>query len=184
MVGVEVPNMTFLMCNIFKPTVYQGKICYQVKEKRHKGDHQKGAISGLRLMIDVNSERSIVFARSKKNEKTPSSKQNILIADDVHLRRDKEKLATIHIGTLVNITKHGHDSYYMTGIKKMSGTDKFLAWPEDKRKCSLEKYEDCQLRGFLETTRHCGCAPFHLLPGTEDGTKVIVFSNSILQFIS
>ena len=82
--------------------------------------------------------------------------------------------ASIHIGTLARYNKYisGDAMYALDGINKMTGSARFLGWPEQKRKCSLEKYEACQLRGFLETSKQCGCIPFQLLPGTKDKKKV------------
>ena len=67
MLGVEVPNMTFLACNIFEPTIYQGQLCYQADvEKYRRYQAVKGKMSGLMMIIDVNSERSVNLEKSDR----------------------------------------------------------------------------------------------------------------------
>ena len=61
----------------------------------------------------------------------------------------------------------------MTSIKKMTGTDNFLAWPENKRQCALEQYEECKIKVFLEETVKCGCSPFELLPAIGNTSEQV-----------
>ena len=82
-------------------------------------------------------------------------------------------MASINIGTLAVNTRHGPGDYGLTVIKQMTGTENFLAWPQHKRGCSLEKYENCQMRGFLEASLKCGCSPFQLLPAAKLTEQVI-----------
>ena len=84
-----------------------------------------------------------------------------------------KNMATINIGTLAKYTGYGAGDYALTGIKEMTGTDNFLAWPEDKRKCALATDEDCQKKGFQDVCLNCGCSPFQLLPAVT-GTNVQV----------
>ena len=56
--GEFVPNMTFPVCKMFKPIVYEGHICYTLqisKVIRKKSDFYQGKEGGLMLIIDTNT---------------------------------------------------------------------------------------------------------------------------------
>ena len=166
MIGSKVPNMTFPVCNVFEPTAYGGHLCYQVDIKKHSVF--EGKESGLMLLIDVNSERSIDI---KMHDEGSGNKS----ITDVYLGRTRMKnknLASIHIGTLAQYTGYGPGDYALTAIKQMTSTENFLAWPQDKRKCALENYEKCQMKGFLKESMECGCSPFQLLPAKGNTNQV------------
>ena len=169
MVGLKMPNMTFPVCNVSKPTVYEGRLCYKIDvEKRSRQTVYEGKESGLMLLIDVNSEKSMDI---KTQDEDIGNKS----VADVYLGRTRMKnknLASIHIGTLAQYTGHGSGDYALTALKQMKGTKNFLAWPQDKRDCDLEKYEKCQIRGFLEGSMKCGCSPFQLLPAKGNRDQV------------
>ena len=120
------------------------------------------------LLIDVNSERSIDITTGEKNEIT--SVRDMFLGE---ARKGNRNLASIHIGTLAVNTRHGPGDYGLTVIKQMIGTENFLSWPQHKRGCSLETYENCQMRGFLEASSKCGCSPFQLLPAARLTDQVI-----------
>ena len=162
MLGVEVPNMTFLACNIFKPTIYQGQLCYQADvEKYRKHQTFQGKRSGLMMVIDVNSERSVSVENYERENRAQISKQNVYFGNDHEV---DVNAAVIHIGTLTQLTVRGAGDYSLSSIKLLTGTENFLAWPEGKRKCALETYEKCQEKHFLDAFSRCDCSPFQLLP--------------------
>ena len=170
MIGDKVPNMTYNVCNIFESTIFEGRLCYQADAKKHLGQlFFEGKGSGLMLLIDTNTERSIDISNSHNMNKDDNSVQDIYLGKE-HLKT--ENMASIHIGTLTPYTGYGPGDYELTDIKQMTGTENFLTWPEDKRKCSLEKYEKCQMRTFLEESMECGCLPFQLLQANGDSDKV------------
>ena len=171
MLGPEVPNMTFPICDIFEPTVYEGRLCYQADVEKHLGQKDfEGKKSGLMLLIDVNSERSIDITTDDEDKVTYKSVRDVFLGK---ARMKNRKLANIHIGTLAQYTGQGPGDYALDSIKQMTGTENFLSWPEGKRGCSLEMYEKCQMKGFLEASSKCGCSPFHLRPATELTDQVI-----------
>ena len=67
----------------------------------------------------------------------------------------------IYINTLEKFETFDFGSFAMQSLKKMTGTEAFL---EDKNKdCSVETFEHCQARRYLEeVTKHCGCVPWSL----------------------
>ena len=164
MIGSKVANMTFHVCDIFVPTVFKGGLCYQADAKRSPGQaFFEGKGSGLMLLLDNNKERTIDTSNSEDVNKAYVSEQDIYLGEE---ELNTENLASIHIGTLAPFQQHGPGDYEMAAIKEIGGTDNFLAWPQQKRGCALEKYEKCQMREFIEKTGECGCSPFQLLPAT------------------
>ena len=163
MVGSKVPNMTFPVCDIFKPTVFQGRLCYQADFKKSYGQRVfKGKRSGLMMLIDVNEERSFDVEPSvENNDAFASYDLDVYLGEN---QKSDKNLASIFIGTLARYEGQGSGDYMLTTIKQMTGTKNFFSWPTDKRNCSLEKYEKCQMRAFVEETMECGCSPFQLLP--------------------
>ena len=175
--GSKVENMTFPVCDIFEPTVFQGCLCYQADPKKSDGQHvYEGKKSGLMMMIDVNEERSFGVE--------PSAEVNDASHDlDLYLGENQQSdmnLASIFMGTLARNEALGSGDYKLTSIKQMTGTENFLSWPRDKRTCSLEKYEKCQMRAFMEETIECGCSPFQLLPAR--GSTAEVYTMQKLHF--
>ena len=127
------------------------------------------------MLIDTNKERLIDldFEKSSKDAKN-LPEQNVYLGK--HQLTSGIK-ASIHIGTLAKYTGHGPGDYALAVIKQMTGTENFLAWPEEKRKCSLEKYEKCQMRTILEENERCGCSPFQLLPAKGNTEQVFIYTS-------
>ena len=160
MIGAQMSNMTFPMCDVFEPTVYDGQLCYQADVKKHPGQKVfEGKESGLMLLIDVNAERSVNFATSGEDESVNMTKRRVYLGTEKVLN---STFASLHIGTLAHQVVYGPGDYSLTSIKQMTGTDNFLAWPQERRKCTLETYEKCQMRDFLEKSVKCSCSPFQL----------------------
>ena len=173
MIGAQVSNMTFPMCDVFEPTVYDGQLCYQADVKKHPGQKVfEGKESGLMLLIDVNAERSVNFATSGEDENVNMSKRRVYLGTEKVLN---STFASLHIGTLAHQVVYGPGDYSLTSIKQMTGTDNFLAWPQERRKCTLETYEKCQMRDFHEKSVKCSCSPFQLIAasGVNDQVNVL-----------
>ena len=174
MLGTKVPNITFPVCDIFEPSVFDGQLCYQVGDLKHSGQAvSEGKASGLMLLIDVNFEKFIEISAHDENDNKIERPIN-----DVYFgqaKRSNQNLASIHIGTLAKYVGHGPGDYALTAIKQMAGTDNFLAWPEEMRDCAIEKYEECQMKEFYQSTHECSCSPFHLLPIKGNAFQVQIY---------
>ena len=174
MIGLDVLNMSFPICNIFEPTAYKDRLCYQVDIMRNHPQQKvlEGKENGLMLLIDVNAERSIkIESQDKyKTDESKNSKKSVFLGQSQTISK---KLANIHIGTLAKYTGHGPGDYILTSVKEMTGTENFLAWPEEKRGCALEKYERCQMNRFLEKSMQCSCSPFQLMPAATDQSEKV-----------
>ena len=99
------------------------------------------------LLIDVNAERSVNFATSGEDKSLNMTKRRVYLGTEQVLN---STFASLHIGTLAHQVVYGPGDYSLTSIKQMTGTDNFLAWPQERRKCTLETYEKCQMRDFLD----------------------------------
>ena len=96
--------MTFPVCDIFEPTVYEGRLCYQVDVKKHSGQTAfEGKESGLMLLIDVNSEKSIDIT-DHGNKRRNESTDNVYLGP---VRMMNKNMAAIHVGTLARYTGYG-----------------------------------------------------------------------------
>ena len=168
MTGINVPNMTFPLCDIFKPTVYNGRQCYQTDIKQIFGQEAvKGKENGIMLLIDVNTERSFSTQNSNKIKSVEMSK--VYLGES---QISNKNMASIHIGTLAPHFEEGPGDYVLTSLKQMTGTENFLGWPQEKRKCSLKKYETCQMEGFRDKIFKCGCSPFQLISAAGQNKQV------------
>ena len=175
LIGPMVPDMTYPICDIFEPIVYEGHMCYRAIIQRTANQTTfQGKESGLMLLIDVNVEKSIGWVQPDHDKLKGEGTRNAFFGQSKSI---KKNLAKVHIGTLAKSSGLGPGDYILTSLKEMKGTDNFLAWPEDKRHCSLQKYEECQMRGFKEESMKCGCSPFTLLSmaATTDQVRLLHF---------
>ena len=163
--------MTFPICDIFAPTVYNGHQCYQVnigKDQREK--RLRGKRGGLMLLLDVNSERSINIEVPKKVKNTERS---LYIGyDQISARKN---LSSIHIGALARFTGNGPGDYVLSSIKQMTATEDFLAQPQHRRGCGLQTYEECKIKGLLREITRCNCSPFQLFSTAGSVDQVRTF---------
>ena len=169
MIGPRVPKMTFPICNVFEPTVYRGRQCYQVKIKRIPGHTvSQGKKNSLMLLIDVNPKRSFKI-ETKGATKAERYERDVYFGEE---KITNKNLAIVHIGTLAPHSEEGPGDYVLTSLKQMTGTASFLGWPQQRRKCALEDFETCQMKLFLENIFQCGCTPFQLVPSAGPTYKV------------
>ena len=177
LLGYKHPNFTYNICSKFEPTVHDGELCYTLDVNHFKNgmkDMRLGKKSGLMLLIDTNLDKSIPM-KGVNREKWLDYNRDIIDLDDEPA--DKKSLARIHIGSLSTFTGYGPGDYRMTGLKQMTGTSGFLAWPDEKKMCTNEKFQDCQMRQLLEKVKICECKPFEL-------SSLIVHEKVRLDFIS
>ena len=147
-------NRSFMACSHFEQTILDGQLCYSIDiGKAAKSNSGAGRGNGLLLVIDpVNPEQ-------KDNYKTPKSNDlTTLNIEQTHIDTQGIK---IYINTLEKFETFNIGSFAMQSLKKMTGTEAFL---KNKNKdCSVETFENCQARRYLEeVTKHCGCVPWSL----------------------
>ena len=72
-------------------------------------------------------------------------------------------LARVYIHTLSPFSGYGSGQYKMSGIKAMSGSERFFELPDEKKGCSLKAFEMCRQKEIVkECANKCKCVPFEL----------------------
>ena len=167
--GSYIKNMTFPMCNKFKPIILDGNLCYQLDVNQHitrPWKRSQGKSSGLLLVIDTSLERSVGNIEDQ-NQVVKNESPEFMDLDNVPL--DKTFLPKVYIHTLSRYIGYGGGSYAMTSLKEMTGTDKALALPEKKKRCQDVNVEECQNHQFLLQSKTCNCRPFWMGSAFADG---------------
>jgi hypothetical protein len=139
--------------------VLAGKACFALNPEGLQPE--SGEKTGFFLMLDpIPTTQTNLRAHEETNKREIFSS-----------RSSQEMLASVHLSTLTQYTDSRGGSYALTGLKQMAGSDAFLAQDDDVKKCSLERFEVCQTRRYLERAlEECGCLPWALTPVL--GTKV------------
>ena len=136
MLGKKHKNFTF--CDKFWPTVYNGQLCYSLNLSQTISSK---SIGGL--------ENSLVLVLDQPN--------NFEMIDG------KESQATITIDTLGGFSDNRPGKYYMSNLKKMTGTDAFMSLPDSDKECQLEAYKDCKMdKIFAQLENECHCVPWQI----------------------
>ena len=151
---VNVPGISFPVCNQFLPITLDGQLCYHLS--LNMSDLADGEKDGLMLMIDLNSERNIQTGKKTTKE------IDFLTMSLNKISKNSNNGAKLYIHTLSPYTGYGKGSYKMTALKKMTGTTDFLGMSETDRKCQLEVYEKCRLDAFYLAGEDCQCVPWEL----------------------
>jgi hypothetical protein len=70
---------------------------------------------------------------------------------------------SIHIDTMSRASDIRVGIYEMTVLKKITGTENFLALPDETKNCQLEPLENIKRRRYAEeAVKECGCVPWAL----------------------
>ena len=78
----------------------------------------------------------------------------------------------IFLNTLDGFSDMKDGSYRMINVKKMVGTDSFMAMPDEDRDCQDRTLQACSAQFFLEKIKQsCSCVPWAL----KDALKVGLF---------
>ena len=156
--GKYVDALDFPVCNAFKPQILDGELCYGLDlssiKSVSKMNNEAGRGNGLLLAIDTG------ISIEPRIDKITKEKERGFIRTKL---KSTGKRARLHI-----LTSHRHrDSrpgiYTLKDLKLMTGTDNFLAMPDDMKKCQIEPTEECRRRRYVqEVQSKCGCIPWSL----------------------
>ena len=140
-----------VVCDKFKPTIMEGQLCYSLDVNNFTTAKSKaGRGKGLSLLLDPINPRSV------QNE------------DGV------EHSFRIFLNTLDGFSDMKDGSYRMINVKKMVGTDSFMALPDEDKECQEETLQHCSGRLFLEGIKQsCKCVPWALKNALEVGLFLI-----------
>ena len=162
LVGKRIEKFKFPVCNIFKPKILFGELCYQFDVNKIKGSVEltSGSFGGLSLVLDYNEGRRLA-GRSEK-EVTLADKQKTL--GDFEIMADNRFTAKIYIETLEPYTGYGAGRYVLNSVKEIIGTEQYYNLAEKRKMCQIkESVSECFEREFSsQMSQVCHCAPFHL----------------------
>ena len=158
--GKNIPGFNFPVCNSFKPVILDGNLCHQFDKSLIPVDIKSGKENGLMFMVDLNSERSLDIVEEDSSAYSFDT-----------LRLGKENggsgtrtLAKVHISTLAPFYGEGPGDYAISSVKKMTGTENFIAMPDSEKQCQIEDFVECKNRNFFTQGKIlCGnCIPWIL----------------------
>ena len=146
--GKEMPELGgFPTCDQFEITIMDGQPCYSLDvSKKVKDPTKLGKNNGLLLLLDPFPYQLMESKMDGQSFK-------------------------VYIHTVSQFTAYGPGTYSMTVLKKTTGTKKFLQLPDDRKKCSDHKREECQTQAYLDQIqRECKCVPWALKIPTRQVT--------------
>ena len=152
-------NRSFIACSQFKPTILEGQLCYSLDVKtdvKMKSGAGKG--NGLLLIIDADS------TGQKENAKVARDIDHEITTLNLLETNTDTQVPKIYMNTLERYETFQTGSFALSSLKKMTGTDTYIA--NKNKDCSVETFEDCQARRYLEEVeKQCRCVPWALATG-------------------
>ena len=166
-------NHSFIACSHFKPSILDGQLCYSfdVSEvaKDSGGKVKSGAGKGNGLLLIIDS----TWPNQPNQENVKVAKNIDLEITTLNLEETSKnsQAPKIYMNTLERFQTFQTGSFALSSLKKMTGSDNYLS-SEDKD-CSVETFEDCQARRYLEELeKQCGCVPW---PFARGNTFKVIF---------
>jgi hypothetical protein len=156
--GEYINGLDFPVCSKFQPTVLDGALCYALNMNtvlpNGKKETTPGKGNGVLFAIDLGM--SIEADDSKSNARMDQKWF-------LNTKNSQGKGISIHINTMSRISDSRPGTYVMNALKKMTGTDAFLALPDETKDCQIEPEDKCRTRRYIEEVqRQCGCVPWAL----------------------
>ena len=135
MLGKRFENLTF--CDKFQPSVFDGQLCYTLSlSEAYSLQSKNGQKNSLNLVLDE-----------------PTKTAN----------KEDAYVTTIHLDRIGGHADNRAGRYYMSNLKKMTGSDAFMALSNSEKRCQAESYKDCRTRHFFAALENeCKCIPFNL----------------------
>ena len=149
--GEQADGFDIPMCSKFKQTLLDGQLCYSLNVTSVVSEGkptQPGEKKGIFFAIDAKGDQDNF--RNKDSDmirylNTESS--------------NDQKTLSIHVNTLSRYSTTMPGRYVLTVLKKMTGTDSFLALPDDIKGCQIEPQNECRRR---MAEMKCSCVPWSL----------------------
>ena len=162
--GKEHAEMQLPVCSNFSTVLIDGKLCHTIS--MNVTEPEPGAKNGLLLFIDpmIGTPLNLAF----KEE----GNRNMVLSKGLH--HDK-KFAELHLGTLSPHTSSKNGTHILNSLKRVTGSESFLAQSEERKGCSNEEFEVCQSRRYLlAVEQQCGCVPWLATFLLEDKVTIII----------
>jgi hypothetical protein len=171
--GEPVGGLEFPTCDKFQPTLLSGQLCYSLNISSVVSTEEKktesGKKKGILFAVDLTDDR--IYEGKEEN------KSGIYVYPD---SSDDDNTFSVHINTLSRISDTRPGLYVMTDMKKMTGTESFLALPDETKDCQLEPQDECKRRKYAEEAEQlCACVPWVLGPSLPE--KVGTWSDASLH---
>ena len=157
LLGQDRQDLPFIACDKFRPTVLEGQLCYSLDPALLNKKTKAGIEAGLLLVLDSGKSEASLNTRLNLDQTMKIRNINIkpLIEDG--------STARIYLNTLARFTTTRNGSFAMSALKSMTGSQNFMNLPDDTKKCQVESYESCNVKGYLEAVKEqCGCVPWAL----------------------
>ena len=134
------------VCDKFESTILEGQLCYSMDiSKLEEKITKSGKVNGLFLLLDPNTYQLHTSKKSVGGSKIGN------------------QYFMVFIHTLAQFSTYGSGSYWMSALKKMTGTKGFKKLPDYQKKCSVHNREECQTEKYLEEIQgNCNCTPWSL----------------------
>jgi hypothetical protein len=152
--GEYIDGLDFPVCNKFQPKVLDGQLCYSLSVSSiippQEKKTQPGKKNGIFFAIDIEEDSSSVSNNEFREKGILNTKDLI----------DNNKVS-VNLDTLSRYSDTRPGMYIITSLKKMTGTESFLAMADNIKGCQIEPEEECKIRRYTEEVRkQCGCVPW------------------------
>ena len=147
----------FPICDKFHVTIQDGKRCFSLDVKSviangEGGKTKPGKENSLFIAIDDTTTFNVKTGNKNEPKLTGQLRPEVRVEEDA---------PTILISLIESYTNSKEGRYKMTSLKKMTGTDIFLALSDASKGCQIEPEEDCNQRRLSEEIqKQCGCLPW------------------------
>ena len=154
-------------CSNFNSVLIAGKLCHTISI--NVSAPEPGPKSGLLLVLDPMMGTALNLD-SEKGEVESSEDEKLLRKGSQH-----KNLAELHVATLSAYTSGKNGTHILNSLKRVTGSESFLAQSEERKGCSNEEFEVCQSRRYLVAVeQQCGCVPWLATFLLEDKVTIII----------
>ena len=155
--GLFSHNLPFKSCILTQTTVLDGQLCYSFNISSFATHAlKKGRHNGLLMLLDFGPTKNIKVQKKIDPEWKRETERII--------RSNKDKNSVrVFIQTLSRFSSFETGSFAMSSLQKMIGTNSFLDFPDDMKKCQVEDLEECYTNNFFRAVKErCNCIPWGL----------------------
>ena len=159
--GQKLKGFSVPVCTAFKPTLFNGKMCYSVNVNdvlvKEKIAVKYGEMNGLSLLIDVNQDRHFGYFGDLR--KTDVENEGHFLKSKAH---DRE--ISIFINSLEPLKVVGGGNIALEFIKEIEGDKAYIEYATKNNICNDdEKISNCSARFLMNLLeKECKCIPYEL----------------------
>jgi hypothetical protein len=156
--GEYVDGFDIPVCSKFQQTLLDGQLCYSLNVNSVVSTKEKttqpGKKEGIFFVIDTLEDEGAFRNKNKDLRRYLHPESS-----------DDRKTLSIHVNTLSRYSTSMPGRHVLTVLKKIVGTDSFLALPDEIKGCQIEPEDECKRR---RTEMQCGCVPWALNSSMTD----------------